>query len=118
MLVMLKKRLNVLSFGQESGSIGLAEEVSVDKIEAHRVAELEKIGLLGCQDVILHPWDQASKKYRLGDGCKLGRLGQRGFRIHGSNASSVRAVTFLGETAKGILRPIPSIISSESERVR
>ena len=108
----------MLSFCQEFGSIGLAEEVGVDKIEAHRVAELEKLGLLGYQGVIIYPRDKATKEYCLGDGCKLGRLEQRGFRIHRSNASSVHAVTFPGLTAKGILRAIPSIISSETEQVR
>lgn len=116
-LVMLKERLDILSFRQEFGSIGLAEEVGVDKIEAHRVAELEKLGRLGYQGVILHPGDKATKEYRLGDGCKLGRLEQRGLRIHRSNASSAHAVTFPSQTAKRILRPIPSIISSETEQV-
>lgn len=115
---MLEERLDVLSTRQEKGPVGLAEKVGVDKIKAHRVAELEKLGLLGYQGVIIHPGDKATKEYRLSDGCKLSRLEQRGLRIHRSNTSSVRAVTFPGQTAEGILHPIPKTISSETEQLR
>lgn len=115
---MLQEWLEILSLRQEFGSSGLAEEVSVDKVDAHGIAEFEKLGRLGAQSILCNPRDKTIKEYGLSDSCQLGRLGQCGLGVHGGNASSVRAVAFLGQTGKGILEPVPSVQRSKHDELR